>query len=364
MHVSRRRLGPVAVIAVAAMTLTACAGGADDPVDEPTADGGDTAVEDGAGEEATPEGIEDVCAAAEDEDTLEVWSDWSNPDGIFAAFAEAYPNIDYTNLTILGEDAVPRVITESAAGQPSVDVMYGNIGALAPAVDREIFDQDIDWESVGVLPELIRADQGNVVRVAQVAYGIGYNTDKYSEEDLPDTWEELIAPEWAGKKLMIDPRGRPFFFLATEWGQEETIDFVRRLIDETDPIQVQGTTAGFVALSSGDGEILLNGRTPEAAEQAALGAPVAIKLLDPVPLDGQYYGVVAGTESPNAARCFVAWSASEDGEAAHFEADFKANTLPEGAEGAETFTVEGEEELQLMLATTEGLTGIIAGGGS
>ena len=353
MHL-RSRTAVVAVVGVvSAATLAACGGGdeGEEVSGDPTAAGGE------------PQGIEEVCAAAEEEDTLEIWTNWSNPDRIMGGFEEAYPNIDVEHLTILTEDAVPRVITESAGGtQPPIDVFYGNISAIAPLLDREMSDEEIDWESLGVRPELINAENGNIVRVAQAAFGIGYNTDKYSPEELPESWDDLIDPEWRGK-LILDPRGRPFPFLATEWGQEETVEYVRELLDVTDPIILQGTTAGILAVAAGEGDILLNSKTPETEEQRATGAPVGIKLLEPIPVEGSYYGVIEGTEQPNAAKCLVAWTAGEEGEQAVFEAEFKTNSMPEEvAEDAETFEVDSEEELQTMLATTEELSGMITGG--
>jgi iron(III) transport system substrate-binding protein len=350
MHLTRRRLQSAAVSTAVALSLAACGG--DEPADNVASDPG------GGGE---PQGLEEVCAAAEEEDAMEAWLNFSNPDVVLDGFKEAYPEVDVEVLTILPEDAVPRIVTESTGGQPTADVFYGGLPSLAPLAKRDMVAQDIDWESLDVKQEYVSPI--GTVRVAVVAYGIGYNTDKYSAEDLPDTWEGLIDPKWDGK-LLLDPRGRPYSFLSVEWGQEKTVEHVKELMEVTNPVVMQGTTAGLLAVASGEGDILLNSKTAETQEQLATGAPLGIKLLDTIPVEGTQLGVVEGTEQPNAAKCFVSWVASEDGSKAIFEGDFKTNELPpEVPADANTVEVENEEDLATSDATIEELSALITGGG-
>lgn len=339
-----RRTRPVraaAAIVVTATALAACGSS-----EEPDAAEGPAVAADG-----------DVCAAAEDEDAMEAQLNFGNPDPIVDAFSEAYPEVDIEVLTLRPEDSVQRLVTELASGkQPSIDVIYGGLPSLAPMVSREYVDSEIDWEAAGVDPELVSA--ANTVRVAQVAYGVGFNTEKYSEDDLPDTWEGFIDKEWDGK-LLLDPRGRPFSFLSVEWGEDEAVDFVTRLKKEANPIVFQGTTAGLLAIASGEGDILLNSKTAETEEQVKAGAPLGIKLMEIVPTEGTQLGILKGSEQPNAAQCFVSWAASSDGADAIFEAELKKNELPELPEGSQYVEIETEEELEIADATIERLSEII-----
>lgn len=299
----------------------------------------------------------DVCAAAEDEDSIEVQLNFGNPDPIVDAFREAYPEVDIEVLTLRPEDSVQRLVTELSSGkQPAIDVIYGGLPSLAPMISRDYVDSTIDWEAAGVDPELIST--ANTVRVAQVAYGVGFNTEKYSEDDLPDTWEGFIDEKWKGK-ILLDPRGRPFSFLSVEWGEDKAVDVVTRLMETTDPIVFQGTTAGLLAIASGEGDILLNSKTAETEEQVKAGAPLGIKLMEIVPTEGTQLGVLAGTEQPNAAQCFVSWTASPDGADAIFEAELKGNELPELPEGATYVEIETEEELAIADSAVERLSKLI-----
>jgi iron(III) transport system substrate-binding protein len=348
MKFSRTQHRAVAGVLILGLGVAGCSAGAD-----PEAPEADPAAE-------PAEGIEAVCEAAQDEEPAEAWMNFGDTEAIVEDFAADYPDVAIEPLVLGAEDGVPRIITEmTGGGTPSADVVYGNLSALAPLIERDLLDDTIDWEGLDVDPEFL-AD-ANTVRVALVGFGLGYNTEKYSPEDLPDTWDEVIDEKWRGK-VILDPRGRPYSFLSVEWGKEETVEHVTRLLEVTDPIIIQGTTAGLVAVASGEGDLLLNSKTAETEEQVATGAPLGFKALDIIPTEGTSIGVLKGADSPNGAQCFTAWLASEAGAASILEHDFKTNSLPEAPEGAKVISVEGEEAIALSDETIEELSVLISGG--
>ena len=293
-----------------------------------------------------------------DEAPLETWLNFGNYEPIVADFTTAYPDIEVQAIQLSPEDAVPRIVTEAAAKQPiTPDVQYGNIGSLAPLIERDLVEP-VDWVALGVDPEL--TNDANVVRVAVTAYGVGYNTNTHTAEDLPDTWEGFIDPAWGPKKLLLDPRGRPFSFLSLEWGTEKTVDYVKRLIETTDPIVFSGTTAGLVAIAAGEADVLLNSKTAETQEQLQTGAPLGLKLLDIVPVEGTQLLVTKDPTSPNAAQCFVAWAASDEGSASILKHDFKTNDIESQAQpGSINITTNSAEAAATVDETITQLQEII-----
>ena len=133
---------------------------------------------------------------------------------------------------------------------------------------------------MGVKPNYI--SNTNAVRTERIAIGVVYNTDQVQESDLPDTWDGLVNPKWAGK-VVVDPRGDQLQLLAIAWGKDKTVDFVKRLKQTDKPQVVQGATAGLLTVASGENKITTNGPAAETAEQQSKGAPVAIRYLDVVP---------------------------------------------------------------------------------
>lgn len=343
------------------LLLTACSGGgaSQAPASAPPATASADAGASASSSTAPVTGSRDeVCKAAATEDSLEAWLNFGNYEPIIEDFTTAYPEIDVTAIQISPEDAVPRIVTEAAAGQPiTPDVQYGNIGSLAPLFERDLVE-DVDWTSLGVAEDL--TSDANAVRVAVTAYGVGYNTTTHTADDIPDTWEGFVDPAWGSGKLLLDPRGRPFSFLSLEWGTEKTVDYVKRLIETTDPIVFSGTTAGLVALAAGEAEILLNSKTAETQEQLQTGAPLAIKLMDIVPVEGTQLLVTKDPTSPNAASCFVAWLASEEGSASIFKHEFKTNDIAsQSQEGSINITTDSAEAAAIVDETITQLQSII-----
>lgn len=355
----KRLMKTGAVGATLGLVLAACSGApAPAPGTASPADDLPTAPPPADSPTAAAAGREGVCSAAASEAPLELWLNFGNYEPIVEDFTTAYPEIQVEAIQISPEDAVPRIVTEAAAGQAiTPDVQYGNIGSLAPLIERDLIEP-VDWTSLGVAEDLV--NDADLVRVAITAYGVGYNTTTHTADDMPDTWEGFIDPAWGPNKLLLDPRGRPFSFLSLEWGTEQTVDYVQRLIATTDPIVFSGTTAGLVALAAGEAEVLLNSKTAETEEQQLAGAPVEIKLMDIVPVEGTQLLVTKDSTSPNAAKCFVAWAASDEGSASILEHDFKTNDIESEAQpGSINLTTDSAEAAEIVDETITQLQEII-----
>jgi iron(III) transport system substrate-binding protein len=286
-----------------------------------------------------------VCEAGSNEGTLVYWNNLENPDPIFAAFNEAYPDIQIESTQLRPDDSAQRVLTEASAGRVTADLIYGGLDVFDPVLDGGLINQEIDWNGFGV-PEDTQS-QG-MVRIYRVAGGLGYNTDSYSADEMPSTWEELIDAKWDGQ-VVVDPRGRPFdqLSLAEGWGEEATIDYVNRLKETVNPIIIEGGTAGMEAVGSGQYAITTGGRSAETLEQQDAGAPIDIKYLDIVPTLDAYHAVLTDAAHPNAAACWVGWVATA-GKQIHDESEFKSNeTVPSNAPAdAEILAIDTPEKAE------------------
>ena len=63
---------------------------------------------------------------------------------------------------------------------------------------------------------------------------IAYNARSRPAERIPKTWQDCLDPYWKGK-FMVHARAHPFVGLWPAWGEEKTIQFVKRL-KENQPI--------------------------------------------------------------------------------------------------------------------------------
>lgn len=358
MTTSISRRAQFALLAAAVLTIsTACS----DP-EAGNAGGGSASPEGSAAAPAVSGTLEEVCAAAQTEGQLVSWNSES-PEAyqkIFDEFAKTYPGITLTSVEVRPDDLVQRLVTEAAAGRSSgVDAISVTMDKAGPLLDNNLINGDIDFATIGVDPTHIA--EGNLVRTERIAIGLSYNTDEVKQEDLPNTWEELINSKWEGR-VVVDPRGDPLQLLAIVWGKDQTIDYVTRLRDTDRPQVVQGATAGLLTVASGENAVTTNGRSAETAEQQAKGAPVAIKYLDVVPAVDYYTAVPTSAPHPNAGACWAAWLNSEQGRAAKQEFAFKGNVdLPAEAGGSKVAAIDSADSAALATETAEGISAIWAG---
>jgi iron(III) transport system substrate-binding protein len=329
-----------ALLAAGALVLAACGGGSEQPASQAPQGSGA-----GGGRQA-------VCDAAAREGTLVYWNDFANPDGIFDAFNDAYPDIQVDSLQLRPDDAAQRALAEHTAGkQPTPDLLHGGLDVFSSLIDAGMIDTSVDWKSLGVPADVI-ITQTAMIRLQRDPGGLVYNTEKLKPEDLPSSWEELIDPKWAGQ-VAVDPRGRPWDQLSLAWGQDKTLDFVRRLKQVVRPVMITGATAGIVAVASGEALMGTGGLTSEVEAQKRKGAPVALKYLDTVPTLDADNAVVAKARHPNAAKCFTSWVVT-DGSKAFQEAELKTNeTSPSSADGAKVTAIDTTSQAQQVADMSE-----------
>jgi iron(III) transport system substrate-binding protein len=308
--------------------------------------------------------LDEVCArAAEEESGVVTW--WHTLDveeslpTLSERFGEKYPGIEIEGLAGLDpDDQVQRIITEATAGSEiTVDIAAaGNAAVAEPLIERGLIKDDVDWAALGV-PEDVVLDSG-LVRRARVVGGIGYNTDKFSADDLPDTWEELIDEKWRGR-VVIDPRGRPFDQFALEWGEDEALDYVRRMKEVAQPLVVEGGTAGMLVVASGEADITTGARSSETRQQQAEGVPLDIKYLDLVPTYDSTDAVIEGGSNPLGATCFMAWMNSE-GADLYYELEQELNDTvpPDAPPGAAVTEVTRGDDAALVRRVGQAMTEI------
>lgn len=269
-----------------------------------------------------------VCEAAKAEGKLVYWHNLAKPDVIAAEFNKTYPAIQVEWLQTRPDSMVQALLTEISAGRkPSADLTSGGLDIIKTIFDAKAEDSAIDWTALGVTKDLI-PDSGNVVRIQRILGGLVYNTGTTKKEELPKTWAGLLDQKWKGQ-LVVDSRARPFDQLALLWGKDFTINYVKQLLLNK-PIVITGGTASMLAVAGGQAKVTTGGRSEATAEEKSKGAPLEIHYLEVIPTYDSYNLVPKGAPHPNAAKCMVAWLAT-DGAQAFQKAEFKENvTRPSG----------------------------------
>lgn len=272
-----------------------------------------------------------------------------------AGFEQKYPSIKVDFGSQRPQDSVQRIVTEKQARHAiDVDAIAIDMPSAGPLIQLHMI-QPVDWTALGVPSSDVLTSQGvKFVRTQRISLGLGYNKSKLNPAQLPNTWEELINPKWAGK-VAVDPRGEYLSGLGILWGEQKTVDWYKRFLATDKPQIVKGATTSLEKVISGEVQLTTSSHDAEVAEQQSKGAPVGIKYLDVVPTQDHYAIVVKGAAHPNAAACFLSWWVSPGGgQAAQLKFEFKPNSdqpkgLPAGSQlGA--ITNAKQAELQATVA--------------
>ena len=323
-----RRSGGLLAVAALAVAATACAGGDDDGA----ADAGPATTLD-----VTPELQVVIDAAVEEGELLLAWQgvlgDIDGAPELIDGFKDYYDldiDVSFTPGSGQGEMAT-KVEQERNADLPaSTDVISLNASAVRQVAERGVIEA-VDWSAFSPNvddPEMIAAE-GAAVGVQAWLMGIVYHTDRVTGDEVPTSMEQLLEPTYEGR-IYTTPFGGGFDLLASDdgWGRERTLEYVESFAD-----QVGGLGFNIQPILTGEFDIMALMVPPSSALRAkADGAPVEFVIpTDAALLYENYVSIPSNSAHPNAARLFIDYLMSPEGQSVLRRIDFADSPLVEGS---------------------------------
>ena len=120
-----------------------------------------------------------------------------------ARFEAAYPECDMQWLDMGAQEVYARVRAE--AGRPACDVWWGAPSTmLSQAASEDLLEPFAPSWSATVKPEY-KDEQGRWHATFLSPLAILYNTQHYAADAVPQTWDDLLKPEWKGKVSLRKP---------------------------------------------------------------------------------------------------------------------------------------------------------------
>lgn len=332
-----KRKPPRVLLGVAAATLLIAAAGCS-KTDQPTNNASNGGIV--AGD------LNAVCTAGKSEGAVRFWR---GPDPEFdkrvAAFTAKY-GIKFETADVGAGDVPQKMLAERQAGhQFTADIFDGRADLLLPVLN-DTYVQKVPVAQLGINPKLVSPVDGFGLRQYRNATGIAYDTSKYTADQIPKTYEELINPKWAGK-IGVDPRGTNFTHLATSkaMGYDAAQAWFDRFYETDKPIPVQGSTANLKAIIAGQEDITLSGTVQDITALNAKGATLGFQPLDYVQIVDQYVYLVKGSPNANAAACFLAWWVGPEGNQVRIDLEYKHNDdIPPGVTTANNLIPIGTKD--------------------
>jgi len=267
-----------------------------------------------------------------------------------SAFKRKFPKINLTWVTGPGSDLVPRIMAERRGEKFLVDVV-ANFGNTSPYTlyQAKVLDP---ITSAFILPEVkdqsmwfqgkhhyIDPDSNYIfIYMGAPQYFVSYNKNLANPSEFK-SYQDLLNLKWKGRIAAMDPRTAGygatisrFFYHHPQLGP----DFPRRLYSETDITLFRDARQGSDWLASGKFALCLC-QSAALAKAAKQGLPVdfidphALKERPPLGSGGHTMALINKAPHPNAAKVFINWFLSRDG-----QLDYQTVSAndPEGIEGS------------------------------
>lgn len=249
------------------------------------------------------------------------------------AFQKAFPEIKVTWVGGRGGETARRILAERRAGKYLADVSSEGIGSnyrvlhLAKSFDPikpvlllpEVTDESlwyqgkhryVDPEGQFVFRYVGTRQNGN----------IAYNTKLVNPKEIHSVWD-LVDAKWKGKIIARDvrvpgPGSAPmrFFYLHPAIGP----NFIKKLFGEMEVTLFRDFRQGIDWLASGKASLCLFCADTDKAKAQGLPIDEFVNFKEGAPLVTQYgtLGLVNRAPHPNAAKVFINWFLSRDGQIA------------------------------------------------
>jgi len=205
-----------------------------------------------------------------------------------------------------------RALTEWRAGKPGFDVVEGNRGVQLIMRDEGLFQKFIPPSSAK-FPAQFKEKDGMITPWRVLPISILYNTEMAKSADLPKTFDDLLSPKWSGKIVMPDPTRHTttaqFLWNLNKLKGDKWLDLVRALAKQK-PLLVESLAPVTTSIIKGEAPV---GITYIKYVKQYKG-PVNYVLMDKYLTDPNYMSLGAKAAHPNAAKLYLEYICSADGQ--------------------------------------------------
>lgn len=234
-------------------------------------------------------------------------------DPISKGFEKKYGvRLEYWRASATG--VAERALNEWRAGHPGYDVVEASRGVQLIMKKAGLFVKNIPPSS-DKFPARFKEKDGISTPWRMLPIGIIYNTELVKPVDVPKSLDDLLSPKWTGKLIMPDPASHTttaqFLWNLRKLKGDKWLDFVKALAKQQ-PRLVESLTPVTNMIIKGEAHVgigLVN-------TIIQFKGPVAYAPIDKYLTDPSYMSLSAKAAHPNAARLFIDYACSAEGQKA------------------------------------------------
>lgn len=228
-------------------------------------------------------------------------------------FVEKYPFLDLELHPLETKTLVKRIQNEAQRGLATWDVLLGGGGALQPLLEAHLLLAYRSPQREGV-SETFNDSEGYWSGYYINPYVLGYNTTSVREGKIPKKYEDLLDPRWKGNQIAIDQEAHGLLRgLTSTWGQNKALAYLRRLAGQQ-PVMARASITAVESLHTGDVSMVIARAPVIQGYKQKEDSPIEWTFLRPVVAQIDTVMLSAQSRSPNAARLFVDFVLSKEGQ--------------------------------------------------
>ena len=265
---------------------------------------------------------DEIVAKAKKEGKIRVLSSL-DPDSfkpMADSFKKKYPFADVEVKELTGTEAIQRFLLELKAGTSREwDVVHASEDFYNDFVPHTVKFDILGMAEQGVLkihPKMVDPANRTIVAIGSALCSMAYNKDRIPPDKAPNQIEDLLKPEFKGKKFFVDIRPHCMAALMPGLGEEWVLNYARK-IKAQDPIWTRGNTRALTAIVSGEQSLhqLTNYHSCIRATWKDKPKSLVCKVLEPVSVRIQEPEFITKTSaSPATALLFLEHESSPEGQ--------------------------------------------------
>lgn len=255
-----------------------------------------------------------LLAGARTEGTVVLYTSLNLKDSvpITEAFENKYPGVKVSLWRASSEKVLQRTLTEARAGRFTPDVLETN-GPEMEIFYREKILEEFYSPAFKDLPAEAFPKHRQWVADRFVFFVIGYNTNLVKHEEVPNSYQDLLKPRWAGKLGLEAGDVDWFGAVVKAMGEKEGLAYFRKLADSRPQIRT-GHTLIAELIASGEIPLAASVYNNNIERLIQKGAPVQWKPLSPTFGRPNGIGLAKNAPHPHAGLLFTDFMLSREGQ--------------------------------------------------
>jgi iron(III) transport system substrate-binding protein len=261
----------------------------------------------------------EIVAKAQKEGKLRVISsmEGETAKASMVAFKKRYPFIDLNVQVRTGSESAQQLVLQVKSGVAAkewdvVSTSSDHVNDYVPHLWKVDLQGMAEQGVLQIPHQMVDSTQRNIVAFHSRFQVIAYNKDLMPAAQVPKVWEDLLKPEFKGRKMSLDVRPGGLTTLIPAWGLEKTMDFARRLAAQ-EPIWVRGDPRALTGMLAGEIPMMVaaNFHDLKRAQKKDPRGVLQYVILEPVPFRlALAQSILATAQHPHAALLWFDWLAT------------------------------------------------------